>query len=171
MYVCYHICHAMPSYHVIIYYTEFILSSIFICYIIYSVMYYCTLQVCHVKYVVCYMLCHVTKYFYLKLVMYFKLCSNYVMLRQGSSPFIFQSRFILSTFSLYRIHGATKTVEYVFNCILMCRIHGATTTVEYVFLMLSQVCVEYMVPQQLWSMYLHVEYMGPQQLWSMYFSC
>ncbi|KAG7959067.1 hypothetical protein I3843_10G053900 [Carya illinoinensis] len=154
----------MPSYHVIIYYTEFILSSIFICYIIYSVMYYCTLQ----------------------LVMYFKLCSNHVMLRQGSIPFVFQSRFILSTFSLCRIHGATTTVEYVFNCIVMCRIHGATTTVEYVFtrrihgatttmeyvfFMLSQVCVEYMEPQQLWSMYLHVEYMGPQQLWSMYFSC
>ena len=128
MYVCYHICHAMPSYHVIVYYTEFILSSIFICYTIYSVMYYYTLQICHAKYVVCYMLCHVTKCYYLKLVMY------------------------LTT-------------------IVMRKIHGATTTVEYVFLMLSQVCVEYMGPQQLWSMYLHVEYMGPQQLWSMYFSC
>ncbi|KAG7964866.1 hypothetical protein I3843_09G192800 [Carya illinoinensis] len=95
-------------------------------------MYYCTLQVCHVKYVY-YMLCHVTKCFYLKLFMYFKLCSNHVMLRKGSSPFVFQSRFILSTFSLCKIHGATTTVEYVFNCIVMCRIHGATTTVEYVF--------------------------------------
>ena len=71
--------------------------------------------------------------------------------------------------TLCRIHGATTTVEYVFNCIVMCRIHGvtttveyvftrrihgATTTVEYVFFMLSQVYVEYMGPQQLWSMYL-----------------
>ncbi|KAG6670824.1 hypothetical protein I3843_Q034700 [Carya illinoinensis] len=93
-------------------------------------MYYYTLQICHAKYVVCYMLCHVTKCYYLKLVMYFKLCSSHVMLRQGFSPFIFQSRFILSIFSLCRIHGATTTVEYVFNCIVMYRIHGATTTVE-----------------------------------------
>ena len=32
-----------------------------------------------------------------------------------------------------RIHGATTTVEYVFNCIVTCRIYGATITVEYVF--------------------------------------
>ena len=75
----------MLSYHVIVCYTEFILSSVFICYIIYSVMYYCTLQVRHAKYAIYYMYvksCNIHCCKYVMLNMLFIIC--YVMLRNVS---------------------------------------------------------------------------------------
>ncbi|KAG6697587.1 hypothetical protein I3842_09G208300 [Carya illinoinensis] len=59
----------MPSHHVIVCYTEFILSSVFIYYIIYSVIYCCTLQVHHAKYAIYYMYVKSCNIHYCKYVM------------------------------------------------------------------------------------------------------
>ena len=155
MYVCYHICHVMPSYHIIVYYTEFILSSIFICYIIYSVMYCCTLQVHHTKYAIYYMYvksCNIYCCKYVMLNMLSIIC--YAMLRNVSiSSWSCISSYVQVTLCYVRVSVLSYS-SHISSWLLM---YGVTAIVTHTL----------RETQQLW----HVEYMGPQQLWSMYFSC